>query len=106
MGEHKELEPCPWCGVVPALQWHTQEGEMGEGRYFYLVECGNGQCPMGLVSTGGPYRTAADAVKRWNSRVNDDWCWCSRVARDGNGALIHFAACAAARDLYSKLQGS
>lgn len=65
-----ELLPCPFCDEVPTMQSHTQEDEMDEGRYVFFVECGNGKCPMGLVSTGGPYRSEADAAKPWNSRVS------------------------------------
>lgn len=77
---NQQLEPCPFCGVVPTMQSHTQEDEMDDGRYVFLVECGNGKCPMGLVSTGGPYRSQADAAKRWNSR--------SRVSEGGVVATV------------------
>lgn len=63
------LGPCPFCGVVPVIQRHTQEDEMDAGRFLFFVECSNGQCPMALVSTGGPYREAAKAAERWNTRM-------------------------------------
>lgn len=68
--QDEALEPCPFCGVVPAMQSHTQEDEMDEGRYLFLVECGNGKCPMGLVSTGGPFKEQGKAATAWNSRAS------------------------------------
>lgn len=75
-----KLLPCPFCGVVPAMQSHTQEDEMDDGRYMFFVECGNSKCPMGLVSTGGPYRSEADVAKPWNTR--------SRVSAGGVVATV------------------
>lgn len=71
-GVTEGLKPCPFCGVIPAMQSHTQEDEMDNGRYLFFVECGNSQCPMGLVSTGGPYKSAGKAAERWNTRVGHD----------------------------------
>ena len=62
------LEPCPFCGVVPKMQTHTQEDEMDEGRYLFFIECGNGGCPMALVSTGGPLPSGQLAARIWNTR--------------------------------------
>lgn len=64
-----ELKPCPFCGVVPTTQSHTQEDEMDEGRYLFFIECGNSACPMALVSTGGPFKDENKAANRWNTRT-------------------------------------
>lgn len=73
--QQETLLPCPFCGVVPAMQSHTQEDEMDEGRYVFFVECGNRQCPMGLVSTGGPFKEAAKAAGQWNTRALQEQAW-------------------------------
>lgn len=123
----KKLKPCPFCGDAAYLRQCPAKGFRAAGtRITFQVGCMNrnfDECPLRPAAVDFSFPTEQAAIEAWNKRslssrdaevravleglgksIGDTWCWCSKPARDGNGSLIHFAACLAARALWEKVQ--
>lgn len=62
----EKLKPCPFCGLVPEIEDHSNQAAYGCDPDYWWLECKNKSCPALKVSV--PAGCKKDVIRAWNTR--------------------------------------